>query len=93
MRIQTNQVSSNQIDLQQNSSSKLNPSTSAEQAGVQDHASLSNDAAKVSALQQQAMSVPDVRQSKVDALKQQISSGEYKVDASAVAKSMRENGL
>jgi len=44
-------------------------------------------------LQQQAMAVPDVRQDKVDALKQQIASGQYNVDPSEVAKSMRENGL
>jgi negative regulator of flagellin synthesis FlgM len=94
MRIQSNQVSSNQIDLEQSSSSKLSQtSSSASSANVQDHASLTNDSATVSALQQQAMAAPDVRQDKVDALKQQIASGEYKVDPGEVAKSMRENGL
>lgn len=93
MRIQSNQVNSNQINLEQSSTSKLAQSNSAASANVQDHASLSNDAATVSALTQQAMAAPEVRQSKVDALKQQIASGEYKVNANEVAKSMRDNGL
>jgi negative regulator of flagellin synthesis FlgM len=94
MRINSDQVSSNQIDLQQSSSSKPSQTPSpAPSVNVQDTASLTNDASTVSALQQQAMAAPDVRQEKVDALKQQMASGQYTVDPSEVAKSMRENGL
>ena len=94
MQININQTSSNQIDLESSSTSKASqPTSSSASANVVDRASLTNDSATISALQQQALAVPDVRQDKVDSLKQQIQSGQYNFSPADTAKAMRENGL
>jgi negative regulator of flagellin synthesis FlgM len=93
MQININQISSNQIELDKNSSTKASQQTTSANANVEDRASLTSDSAAVTSLQQQALAIPDVRQDKVDALKQQIQSGQYNVDPDKTAKAMRENGL
>lgn len=94
MQINVNQTSSNQVELEKSSTSKANqqpaPSSTSQ---VEDRASLKNDSATVSSLQQQALAAPDVRQEKVDALKQQIQSGQYQHSPDETANAMRENGL
>jgi flagellar biosynthesis anti-sigma factor FlgM len=93
MRIDTNQVSSNQIELENSSTGKVSQQSSPAGTNIEDRASLKNDSATVSSLQQTALAFPDVRQDKVDALKQQIQSGQYNADPGETAKAMRENGL
>jgi flagellar biosynthesis anti-sigma factor FlgM len=93
MQINLNQVSSNEIELDKSSKGKASQQPSSATANVVDRASLKNDSTTVSSLQQQALAVPDVRQDKVDALKQQIQSGQYNDDPAETAKAMRENGL
>jgi len=53
-----------------------------------DRAQFSFDQARVQALTAQALAAPEVRQAKVAALGQAISSGEYTVDAGKVADAM-----
>lgn len=55
------------------------------QGATVDRTSFSTDTQSVQALTTQAMSSPEVRQDKVDALSQSVSSGEYKPDASKTA--------
>jgi negative regulator of flagellin synthesis FlgM len=97
MQINVNQSSGNQVELENSSNNKVSQQSTASSsnanASVVDRASLTNDSATVSALQQQAMATPDVRQDKVDALKQQVQSGQYNYDPASTAKAMRENGL
>jgi negative regulator of flagellin synthesis FlgM len=64
--------------------------TSASQvnAGGEDTATLSFDRTNTGALTSQAMSSPDVRQDKVDALRQAISTGQYKVEPEQIAGAM-----
>jgi negative regulator of flagellin synthesis FlgM len=93
MRINANQVSSNEIELENNSAGKVSQQPSAATTNVEDRASLKNDSATVTSLQQLALASPDVRQDKVDALKQQIKSGQYQINPDEIANSMRENGL
>jgi flagellar biosynthesis anti-sigma factor FlgM len=93
MQINLNQVSSNQIELEKSSTGKASQKPSSATDNVVDRASLKNDSATVNSLQQKALAVPDVRQDKVDALKQQIQSGQYRSDPGETAKAMRENGL
>jgi flagellar biosynthesis anti-sigma factor FlgM len=95
MQININQASSNPVDLETSSTNKASQTSasSSASANVVDRASLRNDSATVSALQQQALAVPDVRQDKVDALKQQVQSGQYNFNPADTAKAMRENGL
>jgi negative regulator of flagellin synthesis FlgM len=56
--------------------------------GGEDTATLSFDHANIGSLTSQAMASPDVRQDKVDALRQAISTGQYKVDPDEVAGAM-----
>jgi negative regulator of flagellin synthesis FlgM len=67
-----------------------NSSTSTNQVRStgEDTASLSFDRASVGSLVSQAMSSTEVRQDKVDALRQAISSGQYKVEPDQVADAM-----
>jgi negative regulator of flagellin synthesis FlgM len=58
------------------------------QNGGEDRTTLAFDHANISALVSQAMSSPELRQDKVDALRQAVSSGEYKVDPGKVADAM-----
>jgi negative regulator of flagellin synthesis FlgM len=58
------------------------------QAHGEDTASLSFDRASIGSLVSQAMALPGVRQDKVDALRQAISSGQYKVEPDKVADAM-----
>jgi flagellar biosynthesis anti-sigma factor FlgM len=52
------------------------------------HATLSSDATSVSSLTSQALKTPEVRQDKVDSLKQAVSSGQYQLDPSKIAGSI-----
>jgi negative regulator of flagellin synthesis FlgM len=65
-------------------------STSANQVNNsgEDTASLSFDRASVSSLVSQAMAAPEVRQDKVDALRQAISTGQFKVEPARIAEAM-----
>lgn len=92
MRVNINQVSSNQIELEKTSAEKTSQAA-ASNAKVEDSTSLSSDSAAISALQQQALAAPDVRQDKVNFLKQQIQSGQYKLDPDEIAKAMREEDV
>jgi flagellar biosynthesis anti-sigma factor FlgM len=55
---------------------------------AEDRTTLAFDHTNISALVSQAVASPEVRQDKVDALRQAISSGEYKVDPGQVANAM-----
>jgi flagellar biosynthesis anti-sigma factor FlgM len=92
MRVEANQVSSSQIELEKSSNGKASQQTSSATVNVEDRASLTNDSTTVNSLTQKALAVPDVRQVKVDALKQQVQSGQYHADPAETAKAMRENG-
>jgi negative regulator of flagellin synthesis FlgM len=72
----TNQVQTNQLQTEQVPN------------GAEDRTTLAFDHANISALVSQAVASPEVRQDKVDALRQAISSGEYKVDPGKVADAM-----
>lgn len=56
-----------------------------------DRISLSNEAKLRTEAYQSAMSASDVRQEKVDALKEKVAAGEYEVDSRQVAKKLLED--
>jgi flagellar biosynthesis anti-sigma factor FlgM len=63
-------------------------------AGTQrtvDRTTFSTDTQSVQALTTQAMSTPEIRQDRVDALSQAVSSGEYKPNASKTADAIIAN--
>ena len=53
-----------------------------------DKTTLSYDRANIDALTSQAMSTADVRHDKIDALRQVISSGQYKIEPDKIAERM-----
>jgi flagellar biosynthesis anti-sigma factor FlgM len=52
---------------------------------TQDRTTLHSDSLSVQALTSQALSSPEIRQDKVDAVSQSVSSGSYKIDAKETA--------
>jgi negative regulator of flagellin synthesis FlgM len=63
-------------------------STSPVHHAEEDTASLSFDRTSVGSLVSQAIAAPDVRQDKIDALRQAISSGQFKVEPDKVAEAI-----
>jgi negative regulator of flagellin synthesis FlgM len=58
------------------------------QPQAEDRATLTSDSASVGSLVSTALSSPEVRQDKVDSLKQAISSGQYELNPGKIAKSI-----
>jgi negative regulator of flagellin synthesis FlgM len=89
MRIDLNNAAASQIVTQQND--KPASSTSVPASGVaagEDRTTFSSDTQSISSLVSSAMSSPEIRDDKVASLQQAISSGNYKLDPSAIASSM-----
>ena len=86
MRIDLNSSEASQI------SSEPNQAASAQNASVQprdeDRTTLVSDPGSVSGLVSSAMSSPEIREDKVAALQQAISSGKYELDPAKIAASM-----
>ena len=59
---------------------------------TEDRTTLHSNSAAIQALTSKAMQSPEVRQDKVDALRQGVSSGEYKIDKGEIAGSIVSNG-
>ena len=57
---------------------------------VEDKASLSTDALSISSLEAQALNTPPIRQDRVEALRQSIQNGDYKVEADKIAHAILE---
>jgi len=57
-------------------------------APEEDRATLSAGKANVETLATQALNSPEIRQDKIEALRQAIASGQYKVDPGAIAEAM-----
>jgi flagellar biosynthesis anti-sigma factor FlgM len=55
---------------------------------MEDTATLSTDSVSISALADRAMQTPEIRQDRVDALRQAISAGDYKIDPLQIAGSI-----
>lgn len=91
------------IDLSNSAASQLSSDLSSQTVGAQrdtrsaassqsasegDRTTLTSDTTSVSSLVSTALSSPDVRQGRVDSLRQAISNGEYKVDPASIAAAM-----
>ncbi len=64
---------------------------SATTSDSEDRADLSFDGPSLSELQARALSTPEIRADRVASLRQQIESGDYRVNAAAVAGAMLNN--
>ena len=86
MRIDLNNISLQGLerdDKTRKAGSKA-PST----PNVEDKTSLSVDMLSISSLEARAMSVPQIRQDKVEALRQSIQNGEYRVEPEKIAQAI-----
>jgi flagellar biosynthesis anti-sigma factor FlgM len=89
MRIELNNISLH--GLERDDKTRKAGGKSAGSSNVEDKASLSVDSLSVSSLEAQALSSPQVRQDKVEALRQSIQNGDYKVEADKIAHAILEH--
>lgn len=76
------------IKSPQRSPSETAPSATAESSVAEDAATLSVDATRVNSLVAKALDAPQIRQDKVEALRQAVESGKYTVDPAQIAEAM-----
>jgi negative regulator of flagellin synthesis FlgM len=89
MRIDLNNISLNGVERDDKAKKAGSKAPSA--PGVEDKTSLSADALSVSSLEAQVMAAPPIRQDKVDALRQSIQNGDYKVEPDKIARAILEH--
>jgi negative regulator of flagellin synthesis FlgM len=92
MRIDTYSSSASQLSSEL-SSQQVNTQNAAQagqtsQAGGEDRATLSSDTASVGSLVATALSSPEVRQDKVDSLRDAVNGGKYSLDPDRIAQSI-----
>jgi flagellar biosynthesis anti-sigma factor FlgM len=87
------------IDLTNSSAGALSSELSSQQvstrsaaqtskAGTEDRATFTSDSVSVNSLVSAALSSPEIRQEKVDTLRQAVNSGQYTLDPGKIAASM-----
>jgi negative regulator of flagellin synthesis FlgM len=89
MRIDLYNSSASQISSEA-SSAKVNTGKTAtsEVSSGEDRTTLASDSTSISSLVSSALKSPEVRQDKVDSLRQAVSSGQYKLEPSEIAGSI-----
>jgi flagellar biosynthesis anti-sigma factor FlgM len=85
MRIGLNPPNPQEVSTEPASSSALRQTNKTQ---GQEADSFSSDTVSLSALANQALQMPEVRQNKVESLQQSIASGQYTVDAKGIAAAM-----
>jgi negative regulator of flagellin synthesis FlgM len=88
MRIDLNPPALNNVASPQASKTENSGQPPALQGPGEDKATLSTDAASIAALTAKALSSAQIRQDMVDALRQSIRNGEYKVEPDQIAAAM-----
>ena len=84
-------ISTSDLGITSQGNAKDATSTSQVQTAVEDTTKLAFDRTTNGTLTSQAMAVTDVRQDKVDALREAINSGQYKVQPDEIAEAMLQN--
>ena len=87
MKVELNQPTLDSVTHTQGSPTEV-AGDNALHAPEEDKATLSTDKASVDALAAQALSSPEIRQDKVEALRQAIKSGQYKLEPDGIADAM-----
>jgi len=90
MRIDLYNSAASQISTEPNSQqvSAQNTGNSGQVDNTEDRATLTSDSTSVGSLVSTALNSPQVRQDKVDSLRQAVSSGQYQLDPQKIAASM-----
>ena len=89
MRIDLSQLTAGQVASEHETKKVSDQHVGASDAGRnEDRTTFTSDSSAVSSLVGKAMSTPDVRQDLVSQLRQAVSSGQYKLDPTAIASKM-----
>ena len=91
MKIEVNSPVVNQLTADRTPTQVASAGPSVSSSSTEDRTTLHSDSASVQALAGQALQSPEVRQDKVAALAQAVSSGEYKPDATETASAILES--
>ena len=89
MRIDLNNISLQ--GLERDDKTRKAGSKAPSAPSVEDKTSLSADTLSISSLEAQAMAAPQIRQDKVEALRQSIQNGDYKVEPDKIAQAILEH--
>lgn len=92
MKIDVNSLTANQLPVDRGPKQVSSGSLAGTQISTEDRTTLSTDSQSVQSLTSQALNSPEIRQDKVDTLRQSVSSGEYQVSAKAIANAIIDNG-
>jgi flagellar biosynthesis anti-sigma factor FlgM len=92
MRIDSSSPATNILPADWNTDRVSKGAAGSVQSATEDRTTFSSAGATVSSLTAQAMTLPEVRQDKVNALAQSVSSGAYALDPAAIAGAIRANG-
>ena len=89
MRIDLSNATASQLSSEL-SATPITAQSAAKSSGIneEDHATLTSDSTSVGSLVSAALNSPEVRQGKVDSLRQAISGGQYAIDPASIASSM-----
>jgi negative regulator of flagellin synthesis FlgM len=88
MKIELNSPPVIPLQVDRGAKQVSNNSLASTQVATEDRTTFHTDSTSVQALTSQAMNLPGIRQSKVDSLRQAVSSGTYQVDATKTAEAM-----
>ena len=90
MKVDLNSLAASQIPVDRGAKQVSNGNLTGTQA-PEDRISFHSGSLSVQSLTNQALNSPQIRQDKVDALRQSVTSGTYKPDASSTAGAMIEH--
>ena len=88
MKIEANSPPAIQLPVDRSAKQVLNNGLAGTQGLTEDRTTFHTDNTSVQALTSQAMNYPEIRQDKVDSLRQAVSSGTYQTDAAKTAEAM-----
>lgn len=88
MKIEIGAASTSQLDVERSARQVSSSNIGSSQGVAKDYTTLQSDSATVQSLVQQALSLPDVRQDKVDAVRQSVNSGQFQIDPQKIASAM-----
>jgi flagellar biosynthesis anti-sigma factor FlgM len=91
MKIEVNSPTASQLPPDRVAKQASNFGLVSTQSATEDRTTLHSDSTTVQALTSQALNSPEVRQGKVDALRQSVRTGEYKIDATKIAAAIVES--
>ena len=93
MKVDLNSLAASQIALDRGAKQVANSGQTSTPAATEDRISIHSDSLSVQSLATQALNSPSIRQDKVDALRQSVTSGTYKPEASKTADAMIEHDV